>query len=527
MPIDIRPDHLKIVQDILKTHIPNHEVWAFGSRAKWTAKDTSDLDLCVKGNEPLTLELLAHLRDDFSESNLPYKVDVVDWRGVSDSFRKIIEQDRVELPKAKDSDWREVKLGDVCNINFTRRSKNWKFDKMLYIDISSVGEGMFIEQPKEISSDDAPSRAQRLLENGDTIVSTVRPNRRSMLFLRNAKPNMVASTGFVVLRAKPEKLDQRFLYFTVFDKAFTAYLESKAEGSAYPAVNPSVFDVAPINIPPLHEQKEIAEILSALDDKIEMNNKMNETLEATAQALFKSWFVDFDPVRAKMEGRKPECLSEDLAASFPDTLIDSPLGQIPHGWEVKSLDEIAHFLNGLALQKYPARDEENSIPVIKIAELNRGITTQTNKANLDVPNEYIINDGDVLFSWSGSLTAILWGHGKGALNQHLFKVTSKITPKWFYYHWLCEHMTFFRMIAASKATTMGHIKRQHLTEAKVILPPEDLFKKISPIIEPLLEHIVLNNTQMHNLLELQDRLLPKLISGELRVSDAASLKEAV
>ena len=186
-----------------------------------------------------------------------------------------------------------------------------------------------------------------------------------------------------------------------------------------------------IPLPPLPEQRAIAHILGTLDDKIELDRRMNETLEAMARALFKSWFVDFDPVCAKMAGRDPG-LPEQLAELFPDRLVNSEMGEIPEGWEVRPIDEIAVFQNGLALQKYRPRGKEDRLPVVKIAQLRSGSADSGEWATSRIRQDCIINDGDVIFSWSGSLMVKLWCGGRAALNQHLFKVTSKAFPKWFY-----------------------------------------------------------------------------------------------
>ncbi|WP_236001862.1 restriction endonuclease subunit S domain-containing protein [Paraburkholderia elongata] len=178
-------------------------------------------------------------------------------------------------------------------------------------------------------------------------------------------------------------------------------------------------------------------------------------MEAIAQALFKSWFVDFDPVRAKLEGREPEGLDAETAGLFPGKFEQSELGAIPRGWSISSLDAVADYLSGLALQKFPP-EEDSWLPVIKIAQLRKGDTYGADRAGRNLKPEYIVGDGDVLFSWSGSLEVAIWCGGKGALNQHLFKVTSRDFPKWFYYFWTKHHLASFRQIAASKATTMGH-----------------------------------------------------------------------
>lgn len=207
------------------------------------------------------------------------------------------------------------------------------------------------------------------------------------------------------------------------------------DGTSNPTLSRDTFGAQALPLPPLDHQRAISYILGTLDDKIELNRRMNETLEATARALFKSWFVDFDPVRAKhalsnvegAEGRDPG-LPKPLADLFPDSFEDSELGEIPKGWAVRGLDEMARFLNGLALQKYSPKDGR-SLPVIKIAQLRAGDTAGADAASADLEPDYVVEDGDVLFSWSGSLECVLWAGGRGALNQHLFKVTSAEFPK--------------------------------------------------------------------------------------------------
>jgi type I restriction enzyme S subunit len=243
---------------------------------------------------------------------------------------------------------------------------------------------------------------------------------------------------------------------------------------------------------------------------------MNATLEAMARALFQSWFVDFDPVRAKLDGRPPAALDSTTAALFPASFQDSELGHIPKGWEVRSLDKTAHYLNGLALQKYPPGDGP-TLPVIKIAQLRKGDSIGADRCNTNLPREYIVQDGDVLFSWSGSLEVELWCGGPGALNQHLFKVTSPDFPKWFYYLWTLYHLDEFRLIAADKATTMGHIQRGHLTAAKVLIPPHPLLEAMTRTMSPLINQIIANRIQSRTLATLRDTLLPRLLSGELSV----------
>ena len=281
-----------------------------------------------------------------------------------------------------------------------------------------------------------------------------------------------------------------------------------------------------IECPELEHQKTIAMFLSALDDRITLLRETNATLEAIAQALFKSWFVDFDPVRAKAEGLEPEGIDAATAALFPDSFVESELGLVPRGWMVRSLDSIANYLNGLAMQKFPPTDD-GWLPVIKIAQLRKGNTVGADRAGRNIKTEYIIQNGDVLFSWSGSLEVVIWCGGEGALNQHLFKVTSKDFPKWFYYLWTRQHLTDFQQTAASKATTMGHIQRKHLTAAKVVVPPTEMLRSAGVLIEPLLERWLVNAEKAQTLTQLRDTLLPRLISGQLRLPEAEEMVEEV
>ena len=278
-------------------------------------------------------------------------------------------------------------------------------------------------------------------------------------------------------------------------------------------------------IPSLDEQREIATILASLDDRITLLRETNATLEGIAQALFKSWFVDFDPVRAKMEGREPEGMDEATAGLFPDSFEESELGLVPKGWRVQSLDKIASFLNGLALQKFPPTGQ-NDLPVIKIAQLRKGDSVGADKASRYINPEYIVKSGDVLFSWSGSLEVEIWCGGDGALNQHLFKVTSEKFPKWFYFFWTRQHLADFRQTAASKATTMGHIQRGHLTAAKVLVPNDAVIGAATAVLGPIVELLIENSLRIQNLASMRDTLLPRLISGQLRVTGALEELEA-
>jgi len=225
-------------------------------------------------------------------------------------------------------------------------------------------------------------------------------------------------------------------------------------------------------------------------------------------------------LRTKQPWGRDTGLPPHLSALFPYRLVESEDCEIPEGWERKPLSKVADFLNGLAMQKYPAPDPAQGLPVIKIAELRNGVTDKSDRASPDVPADYIVQDGDFLFSWSGSLLAKFWTGGEGALNQHLFKVTSRAYPAWFYAEWVNEHMDEFQRIASFKATTMGHIQRNHLEAAWTYCPPGDVIDRLGQVISPLVDRTIALALESRTLATLRDTLLPKVISGELRVPES-------
>ncbi len=290
--------------------------------------------------------------------------------------------------------------------------------------------------------------------------------------------------AIAIIRPNKEYVNPKFLRYAVSNKEFIWRAKSNIVQTAQPNLSLELLSNSLIGLPEINEQSAIAKILSDLDSKIELNQQMNKTLEAIGLTLFNKWFN---------------------------------LADIPEDWQTKPLDEIAEFLNGLPLQKYPAGEDEEYLPVIKIRELRNGITDQTEKVNLNIPDEYIVEDGDVLFSWSGTLEVEIWTNGKGALNQHLFKVSSKDYPKWFYYYWTKHFLRKFRHIAKGKATTMGHIQRHNLTESEVIIPDKKTFEDMNKIMTPIVERLITINLESQNLSQIRDSLLPRLMSGKIRV----------
>jgi type I restriction enzyme S subunit len=339
-------------------------------------------------------------------------------------------------------------------------------------------------------------------------------------YVREEERGFVCGTGAILLRFTlgNRVIDADYASHILAAPASIEWFKFHAIGATMPNLNEGIIRSFRLLLPPITEQRSIARLLSALDDKIELNRQMNATLEAMARAIFQDWFVDFGPNRAKQEGRTPY-LTAELWALFPNSLDEEGA---PMGWNKQPLDTIAEFLNGIALQKHPAVGNE-SLPVIKIAQLRSGNCEGADRASSDIPKKYIIENGDILFSWSGSLLHRVWTSGRGALNQHLFKVSSNEFDKWFVFYWISHHMPSFQATAASKATTMGHIQRHHLHEAMTIVPDAVVLGVANKTIGPLFDRMVANDLENKTLAATRDLLLPKLMSGELRVRDAETL----
>ena len=250
----------------------------------------------------------------------------------------------------------------------------------------------------------------------------------------------------------------------------------------------STFQQIEVVLPELSIQKRVVEIISTIQKKIVNNQELNDNLYAQAKAIFDNHFINIDA--------------------------------IPAGWRKGNLLDIANYLNGLAMQKFRPQGHEIGLPVLKIKELRQGSCDDSSElCSLSIKPEYIIHNGDVIFSWSGSLLVDIWCGGTCGLNQHLFKVTSDVYDKWFYYLWTAHHLARFIAIAADKATTMGHIKREELAKAEVLIPCEEDYTSFNSIMQPIFELIISNRIESRKLAALRDELLPKLMTGEIDVSD--------
>jgi len=260
------------------------------------------------------------------------------------------------------------------------------------------------------------------------------------------------------------------------------------EGTTIPSLRTETLNRIPLKIPSLEIQGKVLSVLNPIDDIIVYNTAINKNLEEQAQAIFYKYFIY--------------------------------ISDVPTNWQEANLTNIAEYRNGLAMQKFRPQKEEKSLPVLKIKELRQGhCDLNSERCSLKIKPEYIIHDGDVIFSWSGSLLVDFWCGGTCGLNQHLFKVYSKEYEPWLYYSWTKYHLTKFISMAADRATTMGHIKRDALEQARVLIPCHDDYLEIGRLLQPLYDSMISNRVEIRKLSKLRDTLLPRLMSGELDVSN--------
>ena len=399
-------------------------------------------------------------------------------------------------------EWKEVTLSEIGTIvgGATPSTKNTSFYDgnipwLTPKDLSVNSNKYILRGERNITEAGFKSCSCKMLPKGSVLFSS----RAPIGYVAITANDMCTNQGFKSVIPN-EETDSEFLYYLL--KYNKDNIASQGSGTTFAEVSGKTMKEIEVMVPKeTDDQRRIASILSSLDRKIELNNKINADLEEMAQAIFKNWFVDFEPFK---DGK----------------FVDSELGMIPEGWKVGRLTEIASYMNGLAMQKFPPENNEDSLPVLKIKELGQGFCgPDSDRCSCNIKDECKIHNGDVIFSWSGTLLVDVWCGGDCGLNQHLFKVTSKDYPKWFYYYWTKHHLQEFIHIAKDKAVTMGHIKRGHLEEAMVAIPDNDSMEKAHELFEPILSKMISLRLESSRLSLLRDTLLPRLMSGELEIPE--------
>ncbi len=547
--LDLRPDDLDIVCNVLRQHVPDREVLAFGSRATWTAKNYSDLDLAILGDEPLPLGVSSALAEAFSESYLPFKVDLVDWARIDKSFRKIILRDglTVQIPPANSEavdavlrssdsmdEWCEVKLGKLAKIKGGKRLPNGSGlveypTNYPYIRTRDIkGHKISVNDLLYVPESVFPSIKNYIVSKQDLIISIV-----GTIGLCAIVPDVLDKASLTENCAKlvnldDEKIDRKFLYYFLVSPNGQDAIEQRIVGSTQPKLPLYNIKEIPLLVPPLSMQQSITAILSSLDDKIDLNRRTNETLEAMARAIFKDWFVDFGPTRAKAEGRAPY-LAPELWDLFPDALDDE--GK-PVGWVTQPVNHLFEFNPRETLKM------GTCAPYLDMAALPTSGLTPNLPRQRKFKSGSKYRDGDTLFAritpcLENGKTAFVFGLGDaviGAGSTEFIVIRSK-KPLPQAASYLLARDPEFRAHAKRSMTGTSGRQRANVAAAgnyEMTTPQaEGPWKALAALVEPLVDGVIANAQESRTLSETRDLLLPKLMSGEFRLGDAKKAIEAV
>ena len=380
------------------------------------------------------------------------------------------------------TEWKTYRLGELCDtISDTYKGCA---DEVVLINTSDVLEGKCLNHTKEPNRN-LKGQFKKTFKKYDILYSEIRPANKRFAYIDFDATNYIASTKLMVLRHN-EKIEPLYLYYILQSQSIIDELQMLAESRSgtFPQITFTELSRLEVKLPNIHLQRQILGILGTIDDKIENNRRINDNLEQQAQALFDEWFVN------------------DITQ--------------PAEYNRASLTDIANYLNGLAMQRFRPQSDEKAIPVLKIKELGQGMCDSSSDiCSQSIDSKYIVNDGDIIFSWSGTLLVDIWCGGICGLNQHLFKVTSEKYPKWFVYYWTKYHLAKFIRIAKDKAVTMGHIKRGDLETSEVLIPNAEILSKMDNIIAPIFDAIISRRVENKTLATLRDTLLPKLMNGEI------------
>jgi type I restriction enzyme S subunit len=544
MLLDLRADYLKIVQDILQKHVPEREVWAFGSRAKWLAKEYSDLDLCILGDAPLSFSTLGLLEEAFDESDLPYKVDLVDWATTSESFRKIIEGEKVVIHsgavRTRD-EWRITTLGEVCQ-NQGGFIQTGPFGSQLHtsdyqnfgvpvVMPTNLGDGLISDDGiARIGQADADRLAQHKLIHGDIVFSR-RGDVTKNALIGKREVGWLCGTGCLKVRLGDESATcAEFVSYSLRLPETKEWLVRHAVGATMPNLNTGILAAVPITLPPLETQRSIAAFLGALDARISLLRETNVTLEAIAQALFKSWFVDFDPVRAKMEGRAPEGMDEATAALFPAEFEETELGAVPKGWQAATLQACCTRVESGGTPKRTSPEYwGGNISWLTSGEVHNPIALVTRE---EITAEGLNSSSAKLWP-RGTTVVAMYGATAGevcmlAVPMAANQACCGLIPRQGFRSFLffCIRREREHLASKSSGSAQQNLNKGLVEGHPIVLPSDSTAFAFELVVESLLDRWIANQQQAQTLSTLRDTLLPRLISGQLRLPEALAELEA-
>ena len=546
--LDLPRHYWEQIEALLREHVPGVEVWAYGSRVNGRSHEGSDLDLVLRGPDLKRIDSgqLANLIEALEESNVPIIVQVHDWARLPERFHREIEREYVVLMEVANritvesavtkSEWRIVALAEApVEIIDGDRGKNYpkqyeftETGHCLFLNAGNVTiDGFNFSSCAFISSDRDKQLRKGKLARHDVVLTTRGTIGNSAYFDESVPYEQIRiNSGMVILRALKSALHPRYLYLFIRSKLFLTQVQALRTGSAQPQLPIRDIEKINISIPLLSEQRAIAHILGTLDDKIELNRRMNETLEEMARALFKSWFVDFDPVRAKMEGRDTG-LPLDVADLFPDRLVESELGEMPEGWEAVPLPEMIEVNPSRSLRKgevAPYLDMANMptrghVPDMVIDRPFGSGMRFTNGDTLVARITPCLENGKTAYVDFLHHDRIGWGSTE-------YIVMRPIPPLPNEFAYCLARSAGFREFTIQNMTgTSGRqrVPAKALSQFLLPLPPEPIAARFGEVVQPLFTRASEAVCESRTLAALRDMLLPKLVSGELRVAKVNQL----
>ena len=519
-PIDVRPADLETVRRILREHVPDLEVHAFGSRVAWNARETSDLDLALITAKPLGIDRTAQLRAAFTDSDLPFRVDIVDWATASESFRQRILENHVALRADRD-EWSIRRFEEL--LDEPVRNGIYKKKEHHGHGVKIVNMGEIFAHPRLRA---VPMKRVGLSESeierfaiakGDLLFA-----RRSLVAEGAGKCCVVLDvdepTTFEssIIRARPAATtsDPLYLYYFFCSPSGLHCLDTIRRQVAVAGITGRDLSGLEIPAPPLPDQRAIAHILGALDDKIEVNRRMNATLEAMARALFRSWFVDFDPVRAKIEGRDTG-LPKEIADLFPGRLVDSEMGAMPAGWRVGQVEDGFEIVMGQSPPGHTYNDTGDGLPFFQ-GRADFGFRYPKNRKFCTAPNR-IAQPWDTIVSVRAPVGDINMASERCCIGRGVAALRSRFGAVSYGYYAAQALQTHMREYEHT-GTVFGAINRKQLARLPLAQPTPDVVRGFEDIVHPLDQMIRLRTAEIATLTALRDTLLPKLVSGEVRVT---------
>jgi type I restriction enzyme S subunit len=396
-------------------------------------------------------------------------------------------------------------------------------DGIPFIRGGDVADGrVAVEQLRTITAEVSEQYTRTLLRGGEIVVSLVgNPGEVAIVpeSLRGA--NIARQVGLVRLC---DAVDTRFVMYYLSSPAGQKALKGHSLGSVQKVINLRDLKTVLIPIPPLLEQQAIAHILGTLDDKIELNRRMNKTLEGIAQAIFKSWFVDFDPVRAKAEGQQPPGLAPEIADLFPDAFEQSELGEIPKGWKVCRVADVGKVVCGKTPSTRVPEYYGNDVPFIRIPDMHgRVFATKTNKmlslTGAASQQNKTLPPGSICVSCIATPGLVVITTEESQTNQQINALIPQVSGETFFWYWTLIGLSDEIKARGGGGSVVTNLSTGRFSKLKIRSPSASLRSGYSSLVRPLLERVLANQRESCTLAALRDTLLPKLISGELRVPD--------